>query len=138
MDRLCEEWINKRNLRSIPCIRYDVIPTGEVGVYTIDHTSGRPSKTSALVPKEGKMKNAMFQFASKNEVFEDAGLITFEEAEAMFRDNIQKFITEFEMDREPEMCIWINCDSNTDYRQTYEHWCAEDLCLSGGDLWKRV
>ena len=84
------------------------------------------------------MKNAMFQFASSQEVFEDTDLITLEKAKEMFKENRVKFISELEMGRHPEMCIWINCETKTSYKKTAEHWCAEDLMYVDGQLWQRV
>ena len=84
------------------------------------------------------MKNAMFQFASNQEVFEDTDLITIEEAKELFKASRVKFISELEMDRNPEMCIWINCETNASYKQTAEHWCAQDMMYDDGQLWQVV
>ena len=84
------------------------------------------------------MKNAMFQFASSTELFENTDLITLEDAKEMFKANRVKFISELEMGRNPEMCIWINCETKTSYKQTEEHWCAEDMMYTDGQLWQVV
>lgn len=84
------------------------------------------------------MKNTMFQFATNNEIFNDTGLITAEESLQLFKGNRAKFIRELELGRNPEMCIWIDCDTDSSYGETSLYWIADDFQVIDGELWQRV
>lgn len=64
-------------------------------------------------------KDCMFQYATLNEIIENTGLITKDEAEALFekyQDDIKRKWNKFE---KPQMGIWTNCKNNTDYNNKF-------------------
>lgn len=65
--------------------------------------------------KEGRKKDCIFQFATRHKVYEDTELITREEADALWEKYIGQVKEEWDELSSPEMCIWIDCESNTDF-----------------------
>lgn len=82
--------------------------------------------------------NCMFQYATRNKILADTGLITKECAEELFARNKDDFKKRLENDEEPEMAIWVNCKDNLDYGETLRHWNATDFITYNGELWVRV
>lgn len=81
---------------------------------------------------QNDMKKYMFQYATKSEVFEDTGLITLVEAEALW-DKWQKSIKEnWDKYSRPQMCIWQDCDSNTSYHTVLKEIDFNDCVLENG------
>ena len=61
------------------------------------------------------MKTYMFQYATKQKIIEDTNLITKTKAldlSARYQPDIKKRWNENES---PQMCIWSDCETNTDY-----------------------
>lgn len=57
----------------------------------------------------------MFQYATRHKIYEDTDLITREEADKLWdkwQEHIKDHWDEFNA---PQMCIWTDCDSITDY-----------------------
>ncbi len=68
-----------------------------------------------------KIKNCLFQYATKTEVIEDTDLITMEESKELWNKYLPDLIDKWDEFNSPEMCIWTGCDSNTDYHtQEYD------------------
>lgn len=85
------------------------------------------------------MKNAMFQYATPNQVIEDTDLIALDEANEKFESHKEDFLRRLSNGEDPEMCIWINCESNTSYRETSKHWHHEDVKVDeDGSVWVRA
>ena len=84
------------------------------------------------------MKDCMFQYEANYNVFIDTDLITREEADKLFDDNTERFKEDKAFGLNPEMAVWINCETSSSYGETSRHWCADDLALIGGELWERV
>lgn len=61
------------------------------------------------------MKNCMFQYATKNKVFEDTDLITSQEAKELWEKYLPHIIDRWNDIESPQMCIWIDCKNNTNY-----------------------
>ena len=84
------------------------------------------------------MKNTMFQYATRHKILADTDLITLDEATALFDKNKNDYIERLGKDEEPQMCIWINCNTNASYGDTLHNWCAEDFKVIGGELYQKV
>ena len=85
-----------------------------------------------------EIRNAMFQFATNKEIFVDTGLITITEAKKLFEASKEKFIDELNFDRNPEMCIWIDCETSASYGNTLIHWVADDIKIIDGEVYIRA
>jgi hypothetical protein len=64
---------------------------------------------------EGGKKDCLFQYATKHKVIEDTGLITRKEADELVQKYLQDLKDNWDEFDSPQMAIWIDCDSNTDY-----------------------
>lgn len=85
-----------------------------------------------------EIRNAMFQFATNREIFVDTGLITITEAKKLFEENKGKFIDELNFDRNPEMCIWIDCETPSSYGNALIHWVADDIKIIDDEVYIRA
>lgn len=84
------------------------------------------------------MKNTMFQYATRNKILADTDLITLDEAVELFNKNKSDYIDRLDKDEEPQMCIWIDCDTNASYGKTLHNWYAEDFKVIDGELYQKV
>ena len=84
------------------------------------------------------MKNCMFQYATNREILVNTDLIDLDYANELFEKNRQDYIDRLENGEEPEMCIWVNCETKHSYGEALKHWCADDFLLVGGVLYQRV
>lgn len=57
----------------------------------------------------------MFQYATKHEVYEDTGLITLEEAKDLVEKWLPHMKEHWDDFNSPQMVIWKDCESETDY-----------------------
>ncbi len=81
-------------------------------------------------------KDCMFQYATLHKVIKDTGLITKDEAEALwkeYQEDIRDRWNEFEA---PQMGIWIDCDSITDYHTIEKEIDYRDCELENGHFYK--
>lgn len=85
------------------------------------------------------MKNCMFQYALRHgKIIEDTGLITREEANALwnkYQDHIKDNWDEYSA---PQMCIWVDCDSPTNYHAIAVEIDYQDCELRDGKFYKLV
>ena len=84
------------------------------------------------------MENCMFQYGTRHRVLANTDLITKEEAIDLFEKNVADYKERFENDEDPEMCIWVDCKSNSDYKETIKHWSAHCIVLIDGLLYEQV
>ena len=85
------------------------------------------------------MKNAMFQYATTRQIIDDTDLITLSEANGKFESNKADFLRRLAAGEEPEMCIWVNCESDSDYREMSIHWHHGDMKIDeDGTAWVRA
>lgn len=82
--------------------------------------------------------NCMFQYATRNEVISNTDLITQKDAVDLFNKYKPDFIESLEGGHEPEMCIWIDCDTNASYGKTLYHWCACDFKVIDGEIYQKL
>jgi hypothetical protein len=83
-----------------------------------------------------KNKNCLFQYATKFKVFEDTDLISLEEAEDLWNKYLPNLKSSWNEDESPEMCIWTDCNKNTDYSKVLKDIDFRDCELQGGNFYK--
>jgi len=84
-------------------------------------------------------KDCAFQYATDDGIiYYDTDLITRDEAEKLFSDNIRDFMDKMEEGRRPEMAIWINMKDSSSYGETAKHWHADDMLIKDGELYEIV
>ena len=89
---------------------------------------------------EDKEKNCAFQFATNPrwgsvKILEDTDLITLDEAKVLWEKWLPKCIRALEEDDRPEMCIWVEMDSPTNYHKTIAH-VTSSTKTDGVRLWE--
>ena len=90
-----------------------------------------------------EQKDCMFQYATSykyisTEIYEDTDLITLSEAKALWNKYKSQFINQLQDDtRNPEMVIWTDCESNTDYA-TELYYADNDTKTDGRNLWNET
>lgn len=82
------------------------------------------------------MNKYMFQYATKYEIFENTGLITLEEAEALWDKWQKSLIENWDSSSRPQMCIWQDCDTDTDYHTILREIDFNDCVLENGTFYK--
>lgn len=78
-----------------------------------------------------------FDFYSTKTV-EDTGLITEKEANDLWDKYLPEVIQRLKNDERPQMCIWGNCNSTTDYSlvvKEIDH--RDDLEIKNGEIYKK-
>lgn len=66
---------------------------------------------------------------------EDTGLITLREAKALWNKYLPDFIKRLKEGSNPEMALWIDCKTETDYHQDLV-WIDETYETDGQKVWK--
>lgn len=84
------------------------------------------------------MKNAMFQYGTDQRMLADTDLITLPDAMGLFNKNKDDYIKRMENDENPQMAVWIDCDTNASYGKTLHNWYAEDFKVIDGELYQKV
>lgn len=83
------------------------------------------------------MKNCAFQYATGDgEIYEDTGLITMDEADALWQKYIPVFAGHIKDGRDPEMAIWGEMTNETDYHKTISHWRSGEFIMQDGNLYR--
>lgn len=81
-------------------------------------------------------KDCLFQYGTKHKVYEDTDLITYDEAKSLWNKWIDHVKDHWDEWDSPEMCIWINCESNTDYSTVGKDIDFRDCELKNGIFYK--
>lgn len=81
-------------------------------------------------------KDCLFQYATRFAIYEDTELITRVEAEELWSRWIEHVKDNWDEDSSPEMCIWINCETNTDYHTKGKDIDFIDCELRGGRFYR--
>lgn len=84
-------------------------------------------------------KNCMFQYAlanGLNPILENTGLITIKEADALVDKWLPHLKEHWDEWYSPQMYIWVNCDTETDYNKTGFEIDFRDCELTGGHFYK--
>lgn len=76
---------------------------------------------------------------SNIKIKENTDLITAEEAEALWVKYYPECIKRLEAVERPQMCVWTNCETTTDYTEVEKEidW-RDDYEISGGEYYKVV
>ena len=83
--------------------------------------------------------NCTFQYATGNGVvLEDTRLITRSMATKMWNEYLPTFLEHLEQGKEPEMAVWVDMKSESDFHTTEMHYCADDFIIHDGELFERV
>ena len=96
--------------------------------------------TSTPLPEK---RNCMFQYATSykyisTDIYEDTDLITLSEAKALWNKYKPQFISQLQDDTSnPEMVIWTDCESKTDYA-TELYYADNDTKTDGKNLWNEI
>lgn len=70
---------------------------------------------------------------------EDTGLISLDEAEALWEKYLPKVIENLKEDERPQMCIWKYCNSETDYGAVLKEIdFRDDLEVVGNKIYKKT
>jgi len=65
-----------------------------------------------------EVKDHMFQYACEpyfTKIIEDTGLITCKEANELWDKYYKNCLSRLKAEEKPQMCIWKDCNSTTDY-----------------------
>lgn len=85
-------------------------------------------------------KDCMFQYATSHSfepttIYEDTDLITYDEARTLWYKHLPQFIRELQNEYySPEMAIWGDCDSNTNYHKEL-FYANNDTKTDGLTIW---
>lgn len=80
--------------------------------------------------------DCLFQFGSKDDVIVDTGLVTREEADALWEKHKDQFVRLWKLGMDPEMCIWVNCRHAADYHTATRHAHPSDTEVIGGEIYR--
>ena len=81
-------------------------------------------------------KDCLFQYATRQKVIEDTDLITRKEADDLWDKYYKDIQDNWDVLSSPQMCIWINCDSNIDYHTVGKEIDYRDCELERGRFYK--
>jgi hypothetical protein len=82
------------------------------------------------------MKDCIFQYATGNgNIKQDTDLITRAMAEQLWQTYIGEFMNDLGSGKEPEMAIWINMITDSDFKITGSHWCSSEMFLENDNLY---
>jgi hypothetical protein len=86
-----------------------------------------------------KMKNCAFQYATADgNIVKDTDLISRADAEQLWQEHIDLFKSDVEAGKTPEMAIWIDMVSDTNYHKAAIHWHGDDFFIKGGQMFSLV
>ena len=86
---------------------------------------------------EEGIKDCLFQYGTTHEMIEDTGLISAGEAEELWDKYIEDIKNRWNEYDSPNMCIWINCKTDTDYHTVGKEIDFRDCELENGRFYKR-
>ena len=81
-------------------------------------------------------KNCMFQYATRQKIIENTGLITRQEADGLLEKYKQDLIERWNDFESPQMCIWVDCDSETSYHTMAVEIDYLDCVLKNGHIYR--
>ena len=83
-----------------------------------------------------EIKDCLFQYATRSSVIEDTDLITRSEAEELWDKYYKEVQKNWDSFDSPQVCIWIDCKSNTDYHTVGKEIDFRDCELENGRFYK--
>jgi len=81
-------------------------------------------------------KNCLFQYATRQRIVEDTGLITKEQAQELWEKYQENIKENWDSISSPQMVIWTDCKNNTDYYTVLKEIEHSDCELVGGKFYK--
>jgi hypothetical protein len=84
------------------------------------------------------MKNCAYQYYAKGKMIEDTGLITIDEAKALWQKYKGHFIEQCEGASGAEMAIWCDMDNDGDYRKIYKQVDTSEVIIKNGIAYTQV
>lgn len=81
-------------------------------------------------------KDCLFQCATKQRIFADTKLITRKEAEELWSKYYKEIQNDWDVLSSPQMCLWIDCKTNTDYHTVGKEVDFRDCELQNGRFYK--
>ena len=78
-------------------------------------------------------KNTIFGYVNEHNMVEDTGLITWNDAVALWDKWKPEVIKQLEDNQDPEMCIWTGCENETSYHTDAFH-VNRDTEIDNGDF----
>jgi len=83
-----------------------------------------------------EIKDCLFQYATRSSVIEDTDLITRSETEELWDKYYKEVQKNWDSFDSPQVCIWIDCKSNTDYHTVGKEIDFRDCELENGRFYK--
>lgn len=86
-------------------------------------------------------KDKMFQFAHRgfgNPIIENTDLITEKEANDLWEKYLPECIKRLESGDRPQMCIWKDCEKDTDYHTVEKEINYYDCFVENGCVYKKI
>lgn len=87
-----------------------------------------------------EVKDHMFQYACEpyfTKIIEDTGLITCTEANKLWEKYYYDCLSRLKREEKPQMCIWKDCNSTTDYSSVEKEIdYRDDYEINGGEYYK--
>lgn len=81
-------------------------------------------------------KNCLFQYATRSKIIEDTELVTMDEAVALWNKYLPHVRESWDAFDSPQMCIWIECSSNTSYHTVGREIDFRDCVLENGSFYR--
>lgn len=81
------------------------------------------------------MKSAMFQYYDGEKMVDDTGLISLSEAIELFESRKESFALSLSVGLNCQMCIWHECEHDSDYRVAYKDWNSSNVRCENGRFW---
>ena len=83
-------------------------------------------------------KDCIFQYSTDYGIIKDTLLITREEGDSLWEEHVNRFIEDFEGGCGPEMVLWIDMRTPTNFRTYANYRHHDDILLVNGVLYKKV
>lgn len=81
-------------------------------------------------------RDCLFQYATNHKVIEDTELITRKDADKLVQKYLEDIKGRWDDIESPQMVIWIDCDTNTDYHTMDLEIDYRDCELSNGHFYR--
>jgi len=81
-------------------------------------------------------KNCLFQYATKQEIIEDTGLITMNRANDLVHKYLGDLKYRWDELQSPQMVVWVKCKNETDYHTMAIEIDYMDCVLENGHFYK--
>lgn len=83
-------------------------------------------------------KDCVFQYAFPQEIIEDTGMLTREQGDQLWEKYKPIFLEDMLEGYEPEMVLWIDMESPTNFHKTAGYWSFADMIVLNGEVYQRL